>query len=802
MKKLFTLIFLLGALGAYAGDVVYESTLATEDEFAKWLVVDANEDAKTWGFDSSNEAAKYGYNTQLAADDWLISPAIDLPAGCYILSFEYQGSSYGEKMDIFYGAARESASMTNPIIDLGEIYVDGSFAKVSQMLKVESGGETYLGFHAKSDKNKYKLFVKNVQLVSSEGNDICVDSVRTSESGDNLGQEPVTLYLRNTGFNPVSNLEVSYQINGQPVVTETIAESIGAGESYVYTFDAKADLTETGLYEITAWSNLANDEIADNNSVSVSVRHFGPAAVPYFNGFEDEYSRNQIKIFNLNEDPEDEENGCWDINLDGWMSSFSRSGKYSMVYWYSKNNPGDDWFILEPVRMKAGYYSFKFWYSSFSYDEKFAVYYGTEATPEAMTTKVVEYAPFNTESYLESSNVIHIEEDGVYYFGFHAFSDPDKNTICIDDISIEAIEAFQNDLLVKEIASPSGDYLTPQQSQDISFSVVNNSLEAISGASAVVSIDGTEIDLIEIGSIGAQETKTFFCLQALANLEAGMHKLTVTIRNDGDQVPDNNTLEADFKVVKNAAVYYDFETGTVPADFILRAEDGATVHSSLSDIFPNNEPWNVSEIYEHETFGSWMLSAASWFTSVVPADRWCIFPQVSVGEGGGDMVWSAMSGDSGEQFAENYEVMVSTTDAETASFSSVKTVTGETFATKPSTRGIDLSAYKGQDIYVAIRLTTTDGYMLSIDNVGFYGDVVKKETGIGAVVVDGRLWFDGSRVVCNAENVQRISLFDASGRLVADVRNQSVLEAGHLAGGVYLVRALVDGQMWQAKFVK
>lgn len=803
MRKLFTyVIFVCGALSSYAGDVVYEAPLSTEEEFGQWLVVDANEDATTWGFDSYNEAAKYGYNMELAADDWLISPAIELEAGSYILSFEYQGSTYGEKMDVFFGTSRDAASMTQPVIDLGDIYIDGSFAPASGLINVTASGNIYLGFHAKSDANKYKLFVRNVKLETAQGYDICVDSVRTTPSGENLGQEPVKLYLRNTGFHPVSNLQVSYQIDQQPAVTETITGTIGAGESYLYTFEAKADLSESGSYTIKAWSNLENDDIANNDTSTVSVRHFGPAKVPYFNGFEDEYSREAIKYFDLNFDEADGGNGCWAINVNSWFSSFSRTGDYSMVYWYSSNNVGDDWFILEPIQLKAGYYSLKFWYSSFSYDEKFAVYYGTEATPEAMTTKVVEYAPFNTNEYMESANVIHIETDGIYYFGFHAFSDANKNVICIDDISLEEIDMAGNDLAIKELTSPVNEYVTPQQSQDISFSVINNSVNAISGASVEVAIDGAVVETFNIETVGAQETKSYVCEQALANLEVGKHSLKITIVNEGDESPENNILESDFKVVKNPVMYYDFETGTIPEELILRAEDGATVNSSLNDIFPNNEAWNLSEINEHPVFGSWMLTAASWFTTVTPADRWCIFPQIGVTSDNADMVWSAMSGDAGEEYAEDYEIMVSTTDAEPESFTSVKTITDENFATNPSTRGIDLGAYKGQNIYVAIRLTTTDGYMLSIDNIGFYGDLVKGGSGVESAVADGRLWMSEGQVVCSAEQVDRIVVFDASGRQVAACENQSTLDVNDLSSGVYLVRALADGQVLQTKFVK
>ena len=399
------------------------------------------------------------------------------------------------------------------------------------------------------------------------------------------------------------------QIDQQPAVTETIAETIGAGESYIYTFETKADLSESGSYTIKAWSNLENDDIADNDTSTVSVRHFDPAKVPYFNGFEDAYSREAIKYFDLDFDEADGGNGCWAIEANSWFSSFSRTGDYAMIYWYSSNNVGDE------------------------------------------------------------------------------------------------------------------------------------------------------------------------------NLE-------------------NNTLEVEFTVVKNPVMYYDFETGTVPEELTLRAEDGATVNSSLNDIFPNNEPWNVIEINEHPTFGSWMLTAASWFTTVVPADRWCISPQIGVTSDNADMVWSAMSGDAGENFAEDYEIMVSTTDAEPESFTSILTVTDKDFATNPSTRRVDLGAYKGQNIYVAIRLTTTDGYMLSIDNIGFYGDIVKGGSSVESVAADGRLWVSAGQVVCSAEQVDRIVVFDASGRQVAGCENQSTLDVDHLSSGVYLVRAMADGQVLQTKFIK
>lgn len=117
-------------------------------------------------------------------------------------------------------------------------------------------------------------------------------------------------------------------------------------------------------------------------------------------------------------------------------------------------------------------------------------------------------------------------------------------------------------------------------------------------------------------------------------------------------------------------------------------------------------------------------------------------------------------------------------------------------------RGVDPGANKGQNIYAAIRPTTTDGYMLSIDNIGFYGDIVKDGSAVESVATDGRLWASAGQMVCSAEQVDRIVAFDASGRQVAGCENQSTLDVDHLSSGVYLVRAMADGQVLQTKFIK
>ena len=192
----------------------------------------------------------------------------------------------------------------------------------------------------------------------------------------------------------------------------------------------------------------------------------------------------------------------------------------------------------------------------------------------------------------------------------------------------------------------------------------------------------------------------------------------------------NNAADLEFKLVENATVIYDFETDeeleygekpALPEGFIFKTEDGGTVNSALSSDFPNNEAWNYIAINTHELYGDWMFGAR--------ADRWCIFPKVKVTGENADAVWASNSAD--PDFPETYEVLVSSTGTETADFEKLLTV--ENDANQPGLHGVDLSKYDGKEIYLAIRLVTADGYFLTIDNVGFYGNVSLAQGGISSI---------------------------------------------------------------------
>ena len=151
----------------------------------------------------------------------------------------------------------------------------------------------------------------------------------------------------------------------------------------------------------------------------------------------------------------------------------ARSGVGFLGYNYDKNNNADDWMIMEPIKVEPGYYALKFWYSGDdNHPEKFAVYYGSECSPEAMTNKIVEYAPFARGAYEESISIMHFDEAQTIYIGFYAFSDKDENWITIDDLSIERIESSDIDLAVSGLSNP-GAYITVNAWPAVNFYIMH-----------------------------------------------------------------------------------------------------------------------------------------------------------------------------------------------------------------------------------------------------------------------------------------------------------------------------------------
>lgn len=809
MSNFYKLPSLLAFLTALCGNATAQEVFKCDFEsgtLENWTVIDNNTvegqtkkgDGSTWtaynDYDLGN-VAKYGYNSTNAADDYLITPAITLQPGIYQLSFDYKGSSYGEKMEVMIGSAPTVEGMTRTLLDLGT-FLDTNQTGVAYY-KAESAETVYFAFHATSEANMYNIYVDNVTVTTSQGIDAAVTGISSPQTSFDLtNAEKVTISVANTGVTDINGMTLYYKINDGEAVSETFNGTLKAGETMDYTFNTTADMERVGIYDIEAWVSAEGDGVATNNTATTTVRHRGLATVPYSIGFEADDELDLIKTFNLNND-----DGNWGVNVDAGWYVFARSGSGCMMYDYDSNNPGDDWFITEGIQMEPGYYSLKFWYSTMGdHNERMLVAYGTEQRPEAMTTEIVRYDPFNTDdTYIESANVIKIDVAGIYYFGFKSFSDKDENVICIDDLSIEHISGDLNDVAITEITAPEYGYIADNTSKDVTFNISNKGINAVKGLTVNVSVDSKQIYTKQY-DLTAQQTETVKISNALDGVAVGKHSLTIEIVNEGDNNPEDNTLTEEIKVMGQYVKCWNAEQGKVDDDLTLLVNDEYT---SKDDMFPNNEAFSVIELGEtHNLYGNWQYCASSWFVEDdATANRWLILPKVKITGENADMMWTA--GSYSETYPETYNVRVSTTTPDPNWFTTVQHVTNENYIGKNlATRGISLADYAGQEIYIAFQLVTSDGDLFVLDNISLYGDIeLSDPSGINNVETENGadVTVAGNEII--AEGAKAISVYDTTGRQLAN-SSTGRADISSLSSGIYMVKVTkADGKTCTTKIM-
>ncbi len=89
----------------------------------------------------------------------------------------------------------------------------------------------------------------------------------------NLKTRPilVSTEVQNLGSNNISGIDLTFQIDGSDVITETVSQTILPGEKITYTFATPIDLTEATDPELTVIATHPDDENMQNNSKSITL---------------------------------------------------------------------------------------------------------------------------------------------------------------------------------------------------------------------------------------------------------------------------------------------------------------------------------------------------------------------------------------------------------------------------------------------------------------------------------------------------------------------------------------------------
>jgi len=97
--------------------------------------------------------------------------------------------------------------------------------------------------------------------------------------------DQVTVSVRNFGTATQTGFDVSYQVNGGPVVTENIPTNLAADQQVTYTFTVPFNSSIPGTYEIVVWTSFPDDfALNDTTSFVFSTSNELPLAEDFEGG--------------------------------------------------------------------------------------------------------------------------------------------------------------------------------------------------------------------------------------------------------------------------------------------------------------------------------------------------------------------------------------------------------------------------------------------------------------------------------------------------------------------------------------
>lgn len=162
---------------AGVNSVPYSESFDTKSAFSDFKIVDANADGTTWFYNSDSKCARYNWNDENDADDWLLTPYIYLEGGKhYFFSFTYErGYRSGEKLAVAFGQGDDPT--TYEVMDEGFEIESWDITEYKKEVSVATSGNYRFGIHAISPK---KLFYINIDDISvTAGSSVVAPDVAT-----------------------------------------------------------------------------------------------------------------------------------------------------------------------------------------------------------------------------------------------------------------------------------------------------------------------------------------------------------------------------------------------------------------------------------------------------------------------------------------------------------------------------------------------------------------------------------------------------------------------------------------------
>jgi hypothetical protein len=461
MKKITLALLLLTGISGFsqeilidpAGDGGFES--GTTFESNGWTVANQSQPNKKWvvgtgqegytgqrcAFIGNNETT-VGNNAQARTLHFYRSIAIPAGAENIVLNFDYKQAVSDFDGEDFYDYIAVYTSDDAP--EGGELPTDetiqfGPFPENDlpdfEMQTITlpnslAGTITNLIFTFISDDVNPRGFgaVDNISLTYV----IPTCPTPTGLSFTNLNDSGLTLNWTAADPSPSLGYEIHFSQSEEMPTAETPADETSMTNTKTLT-----GLNSSDNYFFYVRAKCSASDMSNWSSPIIVKIPCAATDVPFSFGFEVNESLECVAIEDLNEGSE------WQLYTEG--DEGVASGTNSGYYEYDADLPANDWFFIGGFNLVGGEgYKLSFKYKSAGgtvFPENLEVKYGMAPVAAMMTESVVDHPNITTEledAFLDSDTVFTPSENGVYYFGFHCYSDADMFALFVDDILIDA----------------------------------------------------------------------------------------------------------------------------------------------------------------------------------------------------------------------------------------------------------------------------------------------------------------------------------------------------------------------------
>lgn len=455
---------------------------SAKDIASDWTKIDANKDKTAWEYDSTDDntskvtgascGVKYRYHSRNTADDWMVSPAIELSEGVeYEVSYWYKASKADkERMKLMVAGSPDAGDLAKgqQIAYYNTIGVT-TWTQEKLTYTPDKSGPVYFGFHACSDANMWGISLRGFSIKENKvypaapsGLTVTPDSGKALKA--TLAWELPTL---DDNGNPLSAeiKAVKVSRDGTPV-----AELPGDATSWV---DTSIPAPGKYTYEVSVCI-----EGAESLPASVKSTWIGPLtaqALPYDETFKTpDFYTAFWTIVDVDGDASANVNTSYPpySYAWGWQSNAMGNAHWASIH-YPRNDAkthDNDWLISAPLSFdSAGRYKVSFKVSAyrgtFTNNCTIEVYAGVGNAPRYMTiscgdpvTEVTRTGMNPNTDGQECAFEFDVPVAGTYYVGLNVA----KTKVASDECSIH-LGAFHCERLAEADGSPMAVVVTSEE---------------------------------------------------------------------------------------------------------------------------------------------------------------------------------------------------------------------------------------------------------------------------------------------------------------------------------------------------